>query len=53
MQTYEMLRHSQIDNRAVLTAQAELFRKYYDAHVIADFINRADDIYHQLGLLNK
>lgn len=53
MQTYEMLRHGQIDNRAVHNAQAEVFRKYYGAHVIADFINRADYIYHQLGLLNK
>jgi propanediol dehydratase small subunit len=53
MQTYEMLRPGRINSRAALTAQAELFRKDYGAHMIADFIDRAADIYHQRGLLDK
>lgn len=53
MQTYEMLRPGRVHARENLTAQADLLRKEYGAAIIADFVDRAAEIYWRRGLLKS
>lgn len=53
MQTYEMLRPGRVHAHADLLAQARLLRRDYGAETVADFIERAAEIYRQRGLLDQ
>lgn len=53
MQTYEMLRPGRVQTRAELRAQAALLRDSYGANKIADFIDRAAEVYLQRGVLGE
>lgn len=53
MQTYELLRPGRADTQSELLAQAKLLRDEFGAANIADFIERAAEIYRQRGLLNE
>ncbi len=52
METYEMLRPGRVQARARLRAQAAQLRKDYGANLMADFIDRAAEIYVRRGLLD-
>ncbi|WP_299848441.1 diol dehydratase small subunit [uncultured Roseovarius sp.] len=53
MQTYEMLRPGRVHSCESLAKQAELLREEYGAKIIADFVDRAAEIYRQRGLLDR
>ena len=53
MATYEMLRPGRVQTRAELIAQAALLREAYGANKIADFIERAAEVYLQRGVLGE
>ncbi|MFD1160509.1 diol dehydratase small subunit [Roseovarius aestuarii] len=53
MQTYELLRPGRANTQSELLAQAKLLRDEFGAANIADFIERAAEIYRQRGLLNE
>ncbi len=53
MQTYELLRPGRANTQSELLAQAKLLREEFGAANIADFIERAAEIYRQRGLLNE
>ncbi|MCB1400216.1 MAG: hypothetical protein KDJ82_10275 [Rhodobacteraceae bacterium] len=53
MDTYEMLRPGRVRSKSILTDRAEEFRSRYGAPLMADFIDRAAEIYLRRGLLKE
>lgn len=51
MQTYEMLRPGRVSSRRALGDHAEMLRRDYGAAQIADFIDRAAEIYARRGVV--
>lgn len=51
MQTYEMLRPGRVASRSALVAHAGMLRRDYGARQIADFIERAAEVYARRGVL--
>ncbi|RKF15312.1 glycerol dehydratase [Roseovarius spongiae] len=53
MQTYEMLRPGRVRTHRELAEQAEMLRRDYGARQIAEFVERAADIYLRRGLVER
>ena len=53
METYEMLRPGRVETRSALTDQAAMLRRQHGAELIADFVERAAEIYVRRGLLRE
>ncbi|MET3662340.1 diol dehydratase small subunit [Aquamicrobium ahrensii] len=53
LETYEMLRPGRLDDPAPLSARAEMLRREYGAHAIADFIDEAVAVYRNRRLFRR